>query len=129
MVAFHFQGSHHYVETNGAGWKCDECRRQGLEARRRCGWLREDERGPRRIVWARGRTATEECPKSLVTPQSLEWIERFFTWKFAGGGGPHDFAQNGGLRALCAFEDMTARDADAFLILEREWRNGEQQST
>jgi hypothetical protein len=49
-----------------------------------------------------------------VTPQSLEWIERFFTWKFAGG------------RAL---DDMTARDADAFLILEREWRDGEQQST
>jgi hypothetical protein len=114
MVAFHFQGSHHYVETNGAGWKCDECRRQGLEVRRRCGWLPEEQRGPRRIVWARGRTGTEECPKSLVTPQSLEWIERFFTWKFSGER---------------AVDDMTARDADAFLILEREWRDGEQQST
>jgi len=63
------------------------------------------------MVWARGRTGTEECPKSLVTPQSLEWIEKFFTWKFAGS------------RAL---NDMAARDADAFLILEREWRDGEQ---
>jgi hypothetical protein len=117
MVAFHFQGSHHFVgavETNGAAWRCDECRRQKLEARRRCGWLPQAQRGPLRIVWARGRTATEECPKSLVTPQSLEWIERFFTWKFEGG------------RAL---DGMPARDADAFLILEREWRNGEQQST
>jgi hypothetical protein len=58
--------------------------------------------------------AAEECPKSLVTPRSLEWIEKFFSRKFAGGG---------------AFEDMPARDADAFLILEREWRNGQQEST
>jgi hypothetical protein len=65
-------------------------------------------------VWARGRVAAEECPKSLVTPRSLEWIEKFFSWKFAGGS---------------AFEDMPARDADAFLILEREWRDGQQEST
>jgi hypothetical protein len=52
---------------------------------------------------------TEECPKSLVTPQSLEWVEKFLTWKFSGSG---------------AFDEMAARDADAFLILEREWRTG-----
>ena len=43
-------------------------------------------------------------PKSLVTPQSVERVERFLTWKFAGGS---------------AFEEMRARDADAFLTLER----------
>ena len=65
------------------------------------------------VVWARGRVATEECPKSLVTPRSFEWIEKFLTWKFAGGGG--------------SWTNWPARDADAFLILEREWRNGERQ--
>jgi hypothetical protein len=112
MVAFHFQASSQSL--NGAAWKCDECRRQGLEARRRCGFLPEERRGAKRLVWARGRVATEECPKSLVTAQSLEWIERFLTWKFAGGGG---------------LWDWPARDADAVLILEREWRDGEREST
>jgi hypothetical protein len=37
----------------------------------------------------------------------VEWIEKFLTWKFGGGG---------------RLEEMEARDADAFLILEREWR-------
>ncbi len=103
MVAFHFQSS------SQAAWRCDECRRQGLEARRRCGWLPVEKRGPRRLVWARGRVATDECPKSLVTPQSMEWIERFFTWKFEGGR---------------EISELSARDADAFLMLEREWRAG-----
>jgi hypothetical protein len=66
-------------------------------------------RGPRRVVWVRGRVATEECPKSVVTPESVEWVERFFSWKFSGGGG---------------FEELPARVADAFLILEKEWRSG-----
>lgn len=80
-----------------------------MEVRRRCGWLPEERRGPRRPVWARGRVGAEECPKSLVTPQSLEWVETFLTWKFSGGG---------------ALNELRARDADAFLILEREWRAG-----
>jgi hypothetical protein len=63
------------------------------------------------VVWARGRAGIEECPKSYVTPQSLEWIERFFTWKFGGAG---------------AIDEMPARDADAFLILESEWRDGQE---
>jgi hypothetical protein len=45
----------------------------------------------------------------MVTPQSLEWLEKFFTWKFSGGG---------------ALFEWAARDADAFLTLEREWRAG-----
>ena len=42
--------------------------------------------------------AAEECPKSLVTPQSLEWIEKFLSWKFAG---------------VRAVDHLPARDADA----------------
>lgn len=64
-------------------------------------------------MWARGQVGAEECPKSLVTPRSLEWIEKFLTWKFAGSQ---------------AIEELTARDADAFLILEREWRDGQRES-
>ena len=33
IVAFHFQFA------NQAGWRCDACRRNGLEKKRRCGWL------------------------------------------------------------------------------------------
>jgi hypothetical protein len=54
----------------------------------------------------------EECPKSFVSAASLELVEKFFTWKFSGGG---------------ALWDLAARDADAFLILEKEWR-GERKS-
>ena len=62
---------------NGAGWKCEQCRRQRLEARRRCGFLAEEKAGSSRAVWARGRVATEECPKSLVTPASMEASKNF----------------------------------------------------
>jgi len=59
------------------------------------------------LVWARGRVSSEECPKSLVTPKSVAWLEKFFGWKFAGGG---------------SLKELPAKDADAFLILEGEWR-------
>ena len=59
------------------------------------------------MVWVRGRTSTEECPKSLVTPASADLLEKFHVWKFAGGG---------------TLMEMVAKEADAFLILEREWR-------
>ena len=106
MVAFHF------YRTSQAGWKCDQCRRQGLEARRRCGFLPEEQRGAPRVVWAHGAAASEECPRSLVTPASIELVEKFFASKVSNSGEP------------------TAREVDAFLILEKEWRveqaNGQQ---
>ena len=43
IVAFHF------LRGDGARWECDACRRQGLEARRRCGFLPEERRGAKRI--------------------------------------------------------------------------------
>jgi len=98
IVAFHF------LRGDGAGWECDVCRKQGLEARRRCGFLPVEERGAKRIVWARGPAATEECPKSLVTAESIELLEKFFASKVWG------------------WKEPTAREADAFLALERELR-------
>lgn len=58
-------------------------------------------------MWARGRAASEECPNSLIAPRSIEWVERFHAWKFTGG------------REL---EQLSARDADAFLQMEEEMR-------
>lgn len=102
MVAFHF------YRTSQAGWKCDQCRRQGLDIRRRCGFLEAEKRGPRKLVWVRGRVSSEECPKSLVTPTSVELVEKFLGWKFGGGG---------------ALDDLPAKEADAFLVLDGEWRS------
>jgi hypothetical protein len=42
-----------------------------------------------------------------MTAVSVELVEHFYAWKFAGGGD---------------VRDMRAREADAFLILENEWR-------
>ena len=98
IVAFHF------LRGDGCRWECDACRKQGLEARRRCGFLPEERRGARRIVWARGTAATEECPKSLMTAESIELLERFFAARTWG------------------WRDPTAREADAFLALEQELR-------
>ncbi len=74
---------------------------------RRCGFLAEEKRGPKKLVWVRGRVSSEECPKSLVTPASVELLEKFFGWKFGGGG---------------SLDELAAKEADAFLILEGEWR-------
>ncbi len=101
IVAFHF------LRSDQAGWNCEQCRRQGLERRRRCGFLREEQRGPRRPVWARDRKSTEECPKSLITAASVELLERFSVWKFSNGRG---------------VDELTAREADAFVLLDGEYR-------
>ena len=57
-------------------------------------------------MWAKGRVGVDECPKSLVRGESLEYVEKFLVWKFAGG----------------ALDEMTAREVDAFLTLEEEFR-------
>jgi len=100
IVAFHFQFS------NRAAWECDACRRQGLETRRRCGFKPEASRTPPHVVWARGEAATDTCPKSYVAAQSLAWVEQFYVWKLGGG----------------SLLDLPARQVDAFLVLEQEWR-------
>ena len=62
--------------------------------------------GMERVVWARKHVTTSTCPKSLVTPESLAWLEEFVAWRKLGK-----------MRA----EELSARDAEAFLILESEW--------
>ena len=91
---------------NRAAWKCDECRRSGLEIRRRCGWLGIDEQ-PGRVVWARGAVATSRCPVSEVSAESIAFIQEFQAWKLFG--------------SVDVFA-LPARTVEAFFILENELR-------
>ena len=70
IVAFHFVTASQQFPDR-AGWNCESCRQNGLEVKRRCGFLEDDKRGQPRIVWGRKHTQTDECPKSLVTGESL----------------------------------------------------------
>jgi hypothetical protein len=101
IVAFHF-----HLFSNQAGWKCDECRKAGLDVKRRCGWLRPVDTAGQRVVWARKQAATNTCPKSYITVQSIAWLEEFVVRRKLGQSWP---------------ENLGAREAEAFLILESEW--------
>jgi predicted Ser/Thr protein kinase len=108
IVAFHFQFA------NRAGWNCDECRKNGLEVRRRCGFLPAEARGAPRLVWARKRAQSEECPKSFVTGESLSLVEEFFVRRRLG---------------VEAGMETPARKLDAFLILREELDREEKDGT
>ena len=119
IVAFHFVTANQRSALNtgaGAGWNCESCRRHGLEVKRRCGFLPDERRGAPRIVWGRKRTQADECPKSLVTGESLALLEEFFVRRRLG---------------MQDSLELEARKVDAFLILrdemEREERDGEAQ--
>ncbi|MGH9659565.1 MAG: hypothetical protein ACRD96_13540 [Bryobacteraceae bacterium] len=99
IVAFHFE------QSDQAGWKCDQCRNAGLEMKRRCGWAPGAGETPARVVWAKGRASADRCPKSVITAQSLDWIERFVVWRRLGALYP---------------EPLGAKDIEAFLVLEQE---------
>jgi hypothetical protein len=115
IVAFHFQLSG-AQPGNRAGWDCDSCRKNGLERKRRCGFLPDRERGEPGIVWGRRQVFTNECPKSYVTGESLSLLEEFFVRRRLG---------------MAHSMDMEARKTDAFVILrdlmEQEERDGTSQ--
>ena len=73
--------------------------------KRRCGWLPAALETPSKVVWARKRVSTDECPTSTISAQSLAWIEQFYVWKKLGSNYPGE---------------LSAREIEAFLILERE---------
>jgi hypothetical protein len=106
ILAFHFQFS------DQAGWKCESCRKAGLEKKRRCGFVPGTEDIPERAVWSRQRVVATSCPKSLIAAESMAWIEEYCAWKLAGGGD---------------YRTLSARQLDAFWTLEqatRAERNG-----
>jgi len=108
IVAFHFQLS------NPAAWKCDECRKAGLERQRRCAWVPAAAETPAQVVWARGPVATDVCPKSLITAESVGWIEEFLVWKRLG---------------LMLTRETNIRQVEAFLILEEQISSERQRAT
>jgi hypothetical protein len=75
--------------------------------RRRCGFLAENRRGPARLVWVQGETGIQECPKSYVTAESVEMVERFAVWRKSGAW---------------EWGDLMCREAEAFQVLEEEGR-------
>lgn len=56
-------------------------------------------------MWARRGVATEICPVSYITGQSLAWIEEYAVWKM--------------LRAPM-IEELPAKTVEAFCLLESE---------
>lgn len=65
------------------------------------------------MIWGRKHATAEECPQSLITGESLAFLEEYFVRRAHG-------AWN--------LDGMAARKVDAFLILrnemEREERDG-----
>jgi hypothetical protein len=99
IVAFHFQFS------NQAGWECATCRKAGLETKRRCGWMAPALETPERVVWARNNVASNICPRSFITAQSMAWIEEYLVRRKLGQRG---------------IDGLGTREVEAFLILEHE---------
>ena len=98
VVAFHFQ------RANQAAWRCETCRKQGLEKKRACGWL-DGNAEPNHVVWARKSVVTQSCPRSYIAPESVTWLEEFHVRKVFGFGN---------------WQELPARTVDAFCVLERE---------
>jgi hypothetical protein len=97
-VAFHF------LFANQAAWRCDTCRRDGLEKKRNCGWLVQVEHASK-PVWVRNGIAVTACPKSVITGESQALLEDYQTRKTLG-----DFRN---------LSHLPARLVDAFLLLEQ----------
>ncbi len=85
----------------------------GLAEVRRCAWIGAKEKTPARLVWARGKNVAFHCPKSIITAQSLSFIQQFLYWKGCG----------------VDLWSLDAKSADAILLLqdefEKEKKNGE----
>jgi len=100
IVAFHFQSS------DQAAWKCDICRRSGLDKKRKCGWLNQgavESGGP--IVWAAPGIVLDTCPKSYISAESLTTLEVFSARKLLGAK---------------PVEECPARLVDGLCVLEAE---------
>ncbi len=82
--------------------------------KRRCGFLPSEARGAPRLVWARKRAQTDECPKSAVTGESLALLEEFFVRRRLG---------------MADGMETPARKIDAFLILREEMEREEKDVT
>jgi hypothetical protein len=90
--------------ANQAAWRCDECRSQGLDEKRRCAW-RGASSEPPKVVWARNGVAATACPKSIITGESLAFLEEYQARRLFG-----DFGH---------ISSLPAKTADAFCLIEQ----------
>lgn len=74
---------------------------------RHCAWVSEERVASTKAVWARGEVFSVQCPKSVITAQSLHFLEQFRLWKEFGRG---------------SLWSMEAKSAEAIFVLERAWR-------
>jgi hypothetical protein len=58
------------------------------------------------VIWARGNAVSTRCPKSVITAESLHYLELFSIWKQSGGG---------------ELWQVDAKTADALLVLAKEY--------
>jgi hypothetical protein len=73
---------------------------------RNCAWIDTQQTVSKRAVWTRKAVFSVRCPKSVITAQSLHFLEQFRWWKQCGGG---------------AIWEMDAKSADALMVLEDAW--------
>jgi hypothetical protein len=81
---------------------------------RRCGFLKDEARGEARIVWGRRQVTAEECPKSLISGESLAMVEEFFVRRRLG---------------ISESLEQDARKVDAFVILREQMEREEGDGT
>jgi hypothetical protein len=74
-----------------------------LEKKRRCSWIESPDQ--KHVVWARANVRLNTCPKSYITAQSIEWLERYQVQRTFGFG---DVMR------------LPARDVDAYCLIENE---------
>lgn len=74
---------------------------------RNCAWVNREPPEKAKVVWSRGEVFSVQCPKSIITAQSLYFLEQFVSWKQFGG---YD---------LWSIE---AKCADAFMVVEQAWQ-------
>jgi hypothetical protein len=65
-------------------------------------------------VWARSGVWLDTCPKSYITGESECLVEEFLVWRRLGSAG---------------LGELTAKQVDAFVILEAEARHGQRNTT
>jgi hypothetical protein len=73
---------------------------------RNCAWLGGGQRESAKVVWARGRAISKQCPKSVISAESLRFLDMYNVWKSLGKG---------------CIMSLDARSAEAIELLEREW--------
>lgn len=55
------------------------------ERARRCGFVRQELQTGKRAVWSRNGVESAECPRPVISVQSIQWLQQFRGWKRSGG--------------------------------------------